>query len=60
GRVVRRTVEVLRGRPTPSVAAIGARIRWHLESLRALRRLQREVARAAVRSADRAPRDRTD
>jgi hypothetical protein len=44
-RVIRRTVEVLQGRPAPAVLGLAARAGWHLRSLRALRRLRRDLAR---------------
>lgn len=45
GRVVRRALEVLQGRPAPAALALADRIGWHLRSLRSLTRLRKELAR---------------
>lgn len=44
--LIRRGTEVLRGGPSPGTFALGARVRWHLRSARALARLRRELSRS--------------
>jgi hypothetical protein len=49
GRLLRRSAEAFAGR-APGAAALGARVRWHVASARALVRLRRELAKAKATS----------
>jgi glycosyltransferase involved in cell wall biosynthesis len=44
--LIRRGAEALQRRQTPGAFALGARVRWHLRSVRALVQLRRELARS--------------
>jgi glycosyltransferase involved in cell wall biosynthesis len=48
-RVFQRVTDVLRGMAAPGTLALGAKVRWHLKSSRALVQLRRELARSRGR-----------
>jgi glycosyltransferase involved in cell wall biosynthesis len=47
GRVVRRAARALGRRSTPDIPPLGARISWHLRSMRRVMRLRRELRRTS-------------